>query len=324
VPALALSPPIHPQLALSRKELPDGAPWAYEQKWDGFRAIAFVDGDDVFLQSRNGRPLRRYFPEVEFPSGRYVLDGELVIVGEDGLEQFDALQNRLHPAESRVRMLAEKTPARFHAFDLLAEGKESLLELPLSERRDRLEKLIASIGGKAKKTAGSIDLTKLVRTASAAEPWLASGEGVIAKQLDAPYRPGERKGMVKVKRLRTADCVVVGWRPGKEEGTVGSLILGLYDGDRLRVVGHTSGLRAKQKRELMKTLEPYATGEHGSADPSRWSADRDLEWVGLRPELVIEVTFDHVSGGRIRHGSKIVRWRDDKQPRECTYDQLLA
>jgi ATP-dependent DNA ligase len=145
---------------------------------------------------------------------------------------------------------------------------------------------------------------------------------VIAKELDAPYRPGERKGMVKVKRVRTADLVVVGWRPGKEEGTVGSLILGAYDGKELRVVGHTSGLRAKQKRELVETLAPYASGERGSADPSRWAADRDLEWVALRPELVVEVTFDHVADGRIRHGSKLIRWRDDKKPRDCTFDQL--
>ncbi len=318
----ALEPPIEPQLALSRKTLPEGDEWAYEPKWDGFRALAFVDGDEVFLQSRNGRPLRRYFPEVDFPPGSYVLDGELVILGEDGHEEFDALQNRLHPAESRVRMLAEKTPARFHAFDLLAEGDEVLLAEPLSERRERLEKLVASLGGKKKRAAGSIELTDLTNDAEKAEPWLQGGEGVIAKQLDSPYRPGERKGMVKVKRVRTADCVVVGWRPGKEEGTVGSLILGLYDGDELRVVGHTSGLRAKQKRELVETLAPYATGERGSGDPSRWSADRDLEWIALRPELVVEVSFDHVSAGRIRHGSKIIRWREDKSPRQCTYDQL--
>jgi DNA ligase D-like protein (predicted ligase) len=320
--ALPLKPPVSPQLALSRKALPEGEEWAYEQKWDGFRALAFVDGDEIFLQSRNGRPLRRYFPEVDLPEGRYVLDGELVILDSDGHEEFDALQNRLHPAESRVQMLAEQTPARYHAFDLLAEGAESLLDLPLSERRARLEQLIAGLGGKKKTSAGSIELTKLAGSDADAEAWLQSGEGVIAKQLDAPYRPGERKGMVKIKRLRTADCVVVGWRPGKEEGTVGSLILGLYDGDELRVVGHTSGLKAKQKRELVETLAPYATGEQGSADPSRWSADRDLEWVGLRPELVVEVSFDHVSAGRIRHGSKIVRWREDKDPRDCLYEQL--
>ena len=315
--ALPLKPPVKPQLALSRKALPEDDDWVYEPKYDGFRALAFVDDGEVFLQSRNGRPLSRYFPELEFPPGRYVIDGELVILGEDGIEEFDALQNRLHPAESRVRMLAEKTPARFRAFDLLAEDRRKLLKEPFSARREALKDLVASFD-----SPGSIEVTPLVETPAEAEPWLASGEGVIAKQCDAPYRPGERKGMVKVKRLRTLDAVVVGWRPGKEEGTVGSLILGLYDGGDLRVVGHTSGLKAKQKRELVKTLAPYETGERGSADPSRWAADRDLEWISLRPELVVEITFDHVSGGRIRHGSKILRWRDDKDPTECRFEQL--
>jgi ATP-dependent DNA ligase len=315
--ALPLKPPVQPQLALSRKALPEGEGWAYEPKWDGFRALAFVDGDDVYLQSRGAKPLRRYFPELVFPPGEYILDGELVILGSDGTEEFDALQNRLHPAESRVKMLAEQTPAVFRSFDILAAGGKSALESPLRERRAALEKLIGTW-----KDPGSVELTPFTENPAEAEPWLNGGEGVIAKELDAAYLPGERKGMVKVKRVRTADCVVVGWRPGKEEGTVGSLILGLYDGKELRVIGHTSGLRAKQKRELVETLAPYATGEKGSADPSRWAADRDLEWVGLRPELVIEVTFDHVSGNRIRHGAKIVRWRDDKDPKECTFDQL--
>ena len=315
--ALPLKPPVKPQLALSRKALPEDDGWVYEPKYDGFRALAFVDDGEVFLQSRNGRPLSRYFPELEFPAGRYVIDGELVILGEDGIEEFDALQNRLHPAESRVRMLAEKTPARFRAFDLLAEGKRKLLKDPFEARREALKELVAGFG-----SPGSIEVTPLVETPAEAEPWLASGEGVIAKQCDAPYRPGERKGMVKVKRLRTLDAVIVGWRPGKEEGTVGSLILGLYDGDDLRVVGHTSGLKAKEKRDLVATLAPYETGERGSADPSRWAADRDLEWISLRPELVVEITFDHVSGGRIRHGSKIMRWRDDKDPKECRFEQL--
>jgi ATP-dependent DNA ligase len=315
--ALPLKPPIEPQLALSRKQLPDGEGWAYEPKYDGFRALAFVDGDEPFLQSRNGRPLRRYFPELELPAGRYVMDGELVIVDADGREEFDALQNRLHPAESRVRMLAERTPARFRAFDLLALERTKLLSKSFGERREALEALVAG-----SEDSGSVDLTPLTTNPAEAEPWLQSGEGVIAKRLDEPYRPGERKGMVKVKRLRTADCVVVGWRPGKEEGTVGSLILGLYEGKDLRVVGHTSGLRAKEKREMVARLAPYATGERGSGDPSRWSHDRDLEWITLRPELVVEVSFDHVSAGRIRHGSKILRWREDKPPAECTYDQL--
>ncbi|MGI9019904.1 MAG: ATP-dependent DNA ligase [Solirubrobacterales bacterium] len=316
--ALPLKPPVKPQLALSRKALPEGEEWTYEPKYDGFRAIVFVDGDDVFVQSRNGKPLARYFPELRFPTGRYVADGELVILGDDGAEVFDALQNRIHPAESRINMLAEKTPARFRAFDLLAAGKRKLLTHQFADRRNALEKLVASAAD-----AGSVELTPLDPDPSGgADAWLQSGEGVIAKQLEAPYRPGERKGFVKVKRLRTADAVIVGWRPGKEDGTVGSLILGLYDGDELRVVGHTSGLSAKRKRELVKTLAPYETGERGSADPSRWAADRELEWISLRPELVVEITFDHVAAGRIRHGSKIVRWRDDKDPADCRFDQL--
>ena len=322
--ALPLKPPLQPQLALSRKTLPEGKEWVYEPKYDGFRVLAFVDGDDVYLQSRGGKPLRRYFPELEFPPGRYVLDGELLILGADGHEQFDALQNRLHPAESRVLMLAEETPAMLRTFDLLAEGKEKLLKKPFSERRERLASLIAGLGGRKKTVAGSMELTPLGRTTAQAAPWLEGGEGVIAKQLDSPYLPGQRKGMVKVKRLRTADCVVVGWRVGKQEGTVGSLILGLYDKGELRVVGHTSGFRAKEKRELVGKLAPYETGERGSAEPSRWAADRDLEWIGLRPELVVEVAFDHVSDGRIRHGTKVLRWRDDKKPKDCTFDQLDA
>ena len=316
--ALPLKPPVKPQLALSRKELPEGEEWTYEPKYDGFRAVVFVDGSDVFVQSRNGKPLSRYFPELRFPEGEYVADGELVILGDDGTEVFDALQNRIHPAESRINMLAEETPAVFRGFDLLAEGRKKLLKEPFADRRHALEKLVASAAD-----AGSVELTPLdPDPAGGAEAWLRSGEGVIAKQLAAPYRPGERKGMVKVKRLRTADAVVVGWRPGKEEGTVGSLILGLYDGDDLRVVGHTSGLSAKRKRELVAELAPYETGERGSADPSRWAADRELEWISLRPELVVEVTFDHVAAGRIRHGSKIVRWREDKDPKDCRFDQL--
>jgi ATP-dependent DNA ligase len=321
--ALPLKPPIQPQLALSRKVLPEGDEWVYEPKYDGFRALAFVDGGDVYLQSRGGKPLRRYFPEVEFPEGRYVLDGELVILGDDGREVFDHLQNRLHPAESRVKMLAEKTPALFRAFDLLAVDRRKLTGKPFAERRAELEALIAAAPGRKKSASGSVELTPLVSSAKKAEPLLLSGEGVIAKECDAIYKPGQRKGMVKVKRVRTIDCVIVGWRPGKEEGTVGSLILGLYENGNLRPIGHTSGLKAKEKRELVETLKPYETGEKGSGDPSRWDADRDLEWYALRPELVVEVTYDHTSGGRIRHGSKIVRWRDDKSPKECKIDQLV-
>jgi ATP-dependent DNA ligase len=321
--ALPLKPPVKPQLALSRKELPEGDEWVYEPKYDGFRALAFVDGDDLYLQSRGGRPLRRYFPELEFPKGRYVLDGELVILDSDGREEFNSLQARLHPAESRVRMLAEETPALFRAFDILALDRSKLLRKPFSERRATLEKLIADAPGRKKSASGSVELTPLTKSAKRAEPLLQSGEGVIAKELGAIYEPGKRRGMVKVKRVRTIDCVIVGWRPGKEEGTVGSLILGLYDKKKLIPIGHTSGLKAKEKRELVKTLKPYETGEKGSGDPSRWDSDRELEWFALRPELVVEITYDHTSGGRIRHGSKIVRWREDKKPKDCTLDQLV-
>jgi ATP-dependent DNA ligase len=316
--ALPLKPPVLPQLALSRKELPTDRGWVYEPKYDGFRAVAFVDGDEVFMQSRTGKALRRYFPEVEFPEGRYVIDGELVILDDDGNEEFDALQNRIHPAESRIKMLSEETPALFRAFDLICFNDDVGLPQSFEVRRMALESVYKGF----KKNTGSIELTPLVKTPEEAEGWLESGEGVIAKKLDAPYIPGERKGMVKVKRIRTADAVVVGWRPGKEKGTVGSLILGLYDGKDLRVVGHTSGLSAKRKKELVKELAPYETGERGSGDPSRWASERDLEWIELRPELVVEIAFDHVSSGRIRHGSKILRWRDDKAPKDCTFDQL--
>jgi ATP-dependent DNA ligase len=308
-----LKPPLLPQLAKSSDKLPEGDGWAYEPKWDGFRAIAFVDGDDVFLQSRNGKTLGRYFPELEFPPGKYVLDGELVIGADGGPEDFDALQQRIHPAKSRIERLAKEMPARFMAFDLLADDGESLLEETYEERRRRL----AGVAG------GSVEITPCTDDLKQAGKWLKSAEGVIAKRLDAPYKPGERVGMVKVKRVRTADCVVMGWRPGKEAGTVGSLILALYDdAGELHVVGHTSGFRAKEKRELPAKLAPYETGERGSGEPSRWTSGRDLEWVSLRPELVVEVSFDHVSAGRIRHGAKVLRWREDKPPRECSLAQL--
>ena len=312
-PVTALSPPVLPQLALSRAQLPEGDGWSYEPKWDGFRAIAFVNGDEHFLQSRNGRPLGRYFPELRFPPGEYVLDGELVILGDGDRQEFDALQQRIHPAESRVKRLAEETPARFVAFDLLEQDGKLLLDEPFARRRELLEGLVKE----------PVGLTPRTLDRGEAEPWLQGAEGVIAKELDAPYRPGERKGMVKVKRVRTIDSVVVGWRPGKEEGTLGSLILGLYDDDgQLQVVGHSSGFRAKQKRELPGFLAPYETGERGSGDASRWDAGRELEWISVRPELVAEVTFDHVSGHRIRHGAKFKRWRDDKPPQACTVEQL--
>ena len=310
---LPLEPPLAPQLALTRKQLPLGEEWAYEQKLDGFRAIVFVDGDDAYIQSRGGKALARYFPELSFPAGRYVLDGELVIRDADGNLEFDALQSRIHPAESRIALLAREIPASYVAFDLLAEGDESLLDVPFGERRARLDALAEGPG---------LETSELSPDPARAEEWLAHTEGTMAKQLDAPYLPGKRKGMAKVKREREIDCVVMGWRPGKEEGTVGSLILGLYDGEELRPVGHISGFSAAAKRSMRALLEPLETGDSGTAEPSRWSGGRDLEWVALRPELVIEVGYDHAAAGRIRHGARFRRFRDDKEPRECRYELL--
>jgi ATP-dependent DNA ligase len=322
---LQLTPPLAPQLALSRKTLPEGEQYVYEVKLDGFRCIAFVDGDAtgddaLFLQSRGSRPLHRYFPELTFPSGRYVLDGEIVVRGADGREDFDALGQRIHPAASRIERLAGETPAVYIAFDLLALEDDALLERPFVERRAALEELLAGEGF----AAAPIELMPMTASPREAGGWLQTAEGAMAKELAAPYEPGKRRGMVKVKRVRTIDAVLAGWRPGEEPDTVGALILGLYDGPRLRVVGHCSGLTAAEKRRLVGFLAPYETGERGAADPSRWTGSRDLEWVALRPELVVEIDFDHVSAGRIRHGAKLRRWRQDKDPRECTFAQLSA
>jgi len=317
---LPLKPPIKPQLAKSAKELPQGDGWCYEPKFDGFRTIVFRDGDDVRLQSRNGRPMNRYFPDVveqvmALPHDRLVLDGEMIVV-VDGVQEFDLLSQRIHPAASRVERLREETPAELVAFDLLAEGDDVLCALPYEERRERLAAVVAD----------PVQLTPMTPDTADAGQWLTgTSEGVIAKQCDAPYRPGERTGMVKIKRVRTADTVVAAFRFGKEEGTVGSLILGLHDDEgELHIVGHTSGFKAKEKRELLAKLEPYRTGERGSGEPSRWKSEEELVWEGLRPELVVEVAFDHITGQRIRHGAKLLRWRDDKDPSECHISQLRS
>ena len=316
--ALPLSPPLLPQLARSAKELPAGPGWRFEPKWDGFRTVVFRDGADVHLQSRNGKPMNRYFPEVaeqilELSAQRLVLDGEIVVV-RDGVQEFDLLSQRIHPAASRVAKLADETPAIYVAFDLLAAGGQSLLELPYDERRQRLEAL----------NLDPVQLTPVVHETGDAGQWLTgTSEGVIAKQGSAAYLPGERRGMVKIKRVRTADVVVVAFRFGKQEGTVGSLILGLYDdAAELHVVGHTSGFKAAEKRELLEFLEPYRTHERGTGEPSRWKPAEELEWEGVRPELVCEIAFDHTTGDRIRHGAKLLRWREDKPPAECKLAQL--
>ncbi|HEX2232150.1 MAG TPA: hypothetical protein VHG69_02165, partial [Thermoleophilaceae bacterium] len=242
-----------------------------------------------------------------------VIDGEMIVV-VDGVQEFDLLSQRIHPAASRVEMLARETPARFVAFDLLADGKEVLLDQSYERRRKQL----------LKRVGDPVELTPVVNTADDAGQWLTgTSEGVIAKQSAAPYLPGERKGMVKIKRVRTADAVVMAFRFGKEPNTVGSLILGMYDEKgELCVVGHTSSFTAKQKRELLELLEPIRTHERGSGEPSRWKSDEELVWEGLRPELVVEVNFDHITGRRIRHGAKFVRFRHDKRPEECSISQL--
>ncbi|CAN5588471.1 ATP-dependent DNA ligase [soil metagenome] len=319
--SLPLAEPLKPQLARSAKELPAGEGWCYEPKWDGFRTIVFRDGEDVRLQSRNGRPMNRYFPEVveqvlALPAQRLVLDGEIV-VEVDGVQEFDLLSQRIHPAASRVERLARETPAGYVAFDLLAEGDQALLALPYRERRERLRPVVAD-------GDGPVGLTPATSDRDAAGVWLTgASEGVIAKEAAAPYAPGERTAMLKIKRVRTADCVVAAFRFGKEEGTVGSLILGLYDEDeRLREVGHVSGFKAREKRELLGRLESYRTYEQGSGGPSRWKSDEELVWEGLRPALVVEIAFDHITGHRIRHGARFLRWREDKEPRECRLGQL--
>lgn len=316
--ALPIQPPIEPMLARGKPELPVGPDWGYEPKYDGFRALAFVDGAALHLQSRQGKPLQRYFPELQFPPGRYVLDGEIVIdshvTGADEDQDFDALQNRIHPAASRIELLSKQTPARYVAFDLLALDDESLMGQPLQLRRKRLAEIALP----------GVDLTPFTTDPAAAAQWFDHAEGVVAKDLGAAYAPGKRTAMVKVKRARTLDAVVIGYRPGKEQGTVGSLILALYDeAGGLQVVGHCSGIKPAEKRSLRERLESYETGTRGHGDPSRWKSEKELEWIALRPELVIEVGYDQVSGGRIRHGTRLLRWRDDKLPRECLLAQLV-
>jgi ATP-dependent DNA ligase len=314
--------------------LPDNQGWQYEPKWDGFRAIFFKDGDDVFISSRGELPFARYFPELveaarSLSTPRAVLDGEIVVFTADGQAlDFDALLQRIHPAESRVRRLAKETPASLIAFDLLALGKEDLRSRPFAERRARLEQVLADV-------SPPIHLSPCTKDRDTAVKWLESFvvtglDGVVAKRLAAPYRSGERE-MLKVKRERTADCVVLGFRWAKDmKGeAVGSLLLGLYgpDGESWQV-GFSSGFTREARRELVKKLEPYRAGRSeepppGQAMMSRWARDKDLSYEKLRPELVCEVAFDQVTGHRIRHGSRFLRWRPDKPAEQCTFEQLV-
>ncbi len=337
-----IEPPVEPMLAKAASELPEGEGWLFEPKWDGFRAIVFKDGDRQYIQSRDLKPLDRYFPELEaaFRSNlpeRCVVDGEIVIVGKRGLD-FDALQMRLHPAASRVKKLAGEIPSSFVAFDLLAEGDQDLRARPQVERRQRLEQALA-------RAAGSVHLTPCRRERAIAAEWFhrfegAGLDGVVAKHETTTYQPGKR-AMLKIKHARTADCVVAGfrWHKNGPGSLVGSLLLGLFDdAGKLQNVGVTSAFTMAVRQELAQEFEPLrkdALAEHpwrrwaemmqGQRMPgaqSRWSAGKDLSWEPLRVERVCEVKYDHLQGDRFRHAAIFLRWRDDKRPADCRYDQL--
>ncbi len=339
---LPFDPPLAPMLSTAADDLPGGEGWLFEPKWDGFRTIVFRDGDEVFLQSRDEKPLNRYFPELLEPlkamlPSRCVLDGEIVIAGPAGLD-FEALLLRIHPAASRVKLLAEQSPASFVAWDLLALGGEDLRETPLAERRARLENELGGIRPPLHLSPSTLDR-------ALAADWFqrfegAGLDGVMAKRLDSPYRPGERT-MVKIKHTRTADCVVAGFRWHKNgPGTmIGSLLLGLYDSNgTLHHVGVTSTFTNAVRKQLVEELAPlrvdvlrdhpwrgWAEAQMEQRMPgasSRWNRGKDLSWEPLRPERVVEVAYDHMQGTRFRHGARFLRWRFDKRAEECKYDQL--
>ncbi len=340
-----LRPPLKPMLAKLSPELPEGDGWLFEPKWDGFRALVFRDGDELFLQSRDLKPLNRYFPELQAPlaaslPARCVLDGEIVIAGAKGLD-FDALLLRIHPAASRIRLLAEQTPASFVAFDLLALGDDDLLATSQEKRRALLEEALAQ-------ARPPVFLTPATRDRAVAADWFSRFEGagldgVVAKRLEAPYQP-DKRAMLKVKHQRTADCVLAGFRWHKNgPGTlIGSLLLGLYDdGGTLHHVGVTSSFTLARRASLAAELEPLRAGAleahpwrdwasfESSSDgqrmpgaSSRWNRGKDLSWEPLRIERVCEVAYDHLQGDRFRHATTFLRFRDDKPARECRYDQL--
>jgi ATP-dependent DNA ligase len=343
---LPVNPPVLPMLAKRVGELPPGEGWIFEPKWDGFRALFFRDGDEVFIQSRDEKPLNRYFPELIAPlkaqlPERCVLDGEIVIARNDGLD-FDSLQLRLHPAESRVKKLAGEIPASMVFFDLLCVNDRDLCNAPFSERRARLESLLSG-------AEPPCHLTPATRDRTTAADWFhrfegAGLDGVVAKSEIGTYEPNKRS-MLKVKHERDCDCVVAGfrWHKRGEKTRVGSLLLGLYDGDSLEHVGVCASFTDVKRQELVEFLDHYRRNaldnhpwrEWAEAQPtaesepqrrpgmqSRWSAGKDLSWEPLRPELVVQVAYDHMQGSRFRHTAQFRRWRDDKRPRDCTYDQL--
>ncbi len=328
---MLLKPPLAPMETRSVNEIPTGDRWQYEPKWDGFRCIAFRDGEQIYLQSKNGQPLARYFPDVggaltRLPSKQFVLDGELV-VPVNGALSFDELQLRLHPAASRVAKLAKAHPATYIVFDLIAESGQVYLQRMLRERRQLLEKFARS----NLRSAKNLRLSPATTDRDTANEWFkrAGGDldGIIAKRLDAAYASGERTAAVKVKQIRTADCVVGGFRYATAKRVIGSLLLGLYAEDSLlHHVGFISGFKASERRAITKKFEalkkpPGFTG-NAPGGPSRWSTERTGEWEPVAPKVVVEVAYDHFTGGRFRHGTKFLRWRPDKDPRQCTMEQV--
>src|SRR5438128_1678887 len=330
--SLPLKQPYLPMEAKSVEKLPVGDNWQYEPKWDGFRCIAFRDGDKVDLQSKSGQPLARYFPELvdallKLKPKRFVVDSEIVVPVK-GKFSFDDLLMRIHPAASRVKKLSQETPAKMIVFDLLIDDRgKSLVDLSLAERRKKLDAFAKRYFAKNK----SIELSPCTSDLKIAKHWLAGAgvdlDGVIAKRTDMPYQSGNRHGMVKVKRLRTTDCVVGGFRYASEGKVIGSMLLGLYDEDGLlHHIGFTSSFKANEKPALTKKLEklikpPGFTG-NAPGGPSRWATERSAEWQPLAPKLVVEVQYDHFTGGRFRHGTKFLRWRPDKKPSQCAMEQV--
>jgi ATP-dependent DNA ligase len=331
---LPIQPPYPPAGAKSVSQIPDGPDWSYEPKWDGFRSLAFKSGNQVLLQSKAGQPLTRYFPELvkalaELPEEEFVLDGEIVIYSGEHLS-FDDLLLRIHPAESRIRKLSAETPATLMCFDLLVDSKgKSLVDLPFRERRLKLEEFFQNVKGNK-----AVRLSPASTSKRDAEKWMQElgvigFDGVVAKKLDEPYRSGERTAMVKVKRIRTADCIVGGFRYSEKGGAIGSLLLGLYNEEGLLDhVGFSSSFDAEQRKDLKSIVEPLIspagfTG-HAPGGPSRWSTKRSTEWQPLKPKLVCEVQYDHFSGGRFRHGTKFLRWRPEKKPDQCTFEQVRS
>ena len=329
---LPIKQPYEPMEAKSVEKLPAGADWQYEPKWDGFRCIAFRDGDRVDLQSKSGQPLARYFPEVveallQLKAKQFVVDGEIVVPVQ-GKFSFDDLLMRIHPAASRIKKLAQETPAKLIVFDLLVDDRgKPLVDLTLEQRRKKLDTFAAKQFPRSK----SIELSPCTDDLKIAKDWLAGAgvdlDGVIAKHMDMPYQSGNRHGMVKVKRLRTADCVIGGFRYASEGKVIGSMLLGLYDeSGLLHHVGFSSSFKSDEKPALTKKLEklikpPGFTG-NAPGGPSRWATERSAEWQPLSPKLVVEVQYDHFTGGRFRHGTRFLRWRPEKKPEQCTFDQV--